>query len=78
MVLLLYKRYMGSRRGEASSFGAAYVAMAAVGAVSNLRQQLPAMEVSRIIQPDSKNVEIYQKSYKKFKKIYEKMYGEQN
>lgn len=63
---------------EASSFGAAYAAMAAVGAISSLKHQLPAMEVSRIIQPDPNNVEIYQKSYMKFKEIYEKIYGGQN
>ncbi len=60
--------------GEAAVFGAAYTAMAAVGAVSSLRHPLKVMEPSRTVKPIPGNAEIYQKAYRQFKEIYTKMY----
>lgn len=59
---------------EASSFGAAYVAMAAVGAISSLKHVLPAMKVAGVIHPNPENTEIYQKCFNSFKEIYNKIY----
>ena len=60
---------------EATAFGAAYTAMAAVGAIGSLNHELPVMKASRVILPNPENGETYQKGFKLFKEIYGKMYG---
>lgn len=60
---------------EAAVFGAAYIAMVSVGAVKDIKQFLPAMEVKRIISPIDANTEIYRRGYQGFKDIYQKVYG---
>jgi len=60
---------------EASAFGAAYVSMAAVGAISSLKQPLPAMEPQKSIKPINENSEIYKNVYKDFKTLYNKIYS---
>jgi gluconokinase len=59
---------------EASVFGAAYNAMAAVGAVKGLKSGISAMEPSRVIKPDPENTEMYREQFKLFKDIYNKIY----
>lgn len=60
---------------EAASFGAAYTAMAAVGAVGSLKQPLPAMQVSRIVHPNEENAEVYREGYRQFNDLYKKMFA---
>ncbi|HOJ10022.1 MAG TPA: gluconokinase [Clostridiales bacterium] len=60
--------------GEASAFGASYVAMAATGAISSLRQPLPAMQPKKAIKPIRENSEIYKNAYKNFKDLYGRIY----
>lgn len=61
-----------ARVGEASAFGAAYTAMAAVGAIESLQKVLPQMKPVKVIKPIKENVEIYRNTYKQFKELYEK------
>jgi gluconokinase len=61
--------------GEAAAFGAAYTAMAAIGAIRNLKTPLPAMEPSRIIRPIVENHQVYQAAYSDFKSLYKQFYG---
>ena len=60
--------------GEASVFGAAYVAMVAVGAVADLRQKLPCMEPQKVIIPQNNNSMVYGENYGHFKKLYHAIY----
>lgn len=61
--------------GEAAAFGAAYIAMAAIGAIRDLKTPMPAMKPSRIIQPIAENHEVYQAVYSEFKTLYRQFYG---
>lgn len=60
---------------EASVFGAAYIAMVAVGAVESLKKPLPVMQISRVSKPNEENKGVYQKGYQAFKELYGKIYG---
>lgn len=59
---------------EASVFGAAYNAMAAVGAVNSLKSGISVMEPSRVIKPNPENTEMYREQFRLFKDIYNKIY----
>lgn len=60
---------------EAAAFGAAYVAMAAVGAVNSLKQPLKCMDPQKIIRPITENNRVYMDAYGDFKNLYAKIYG---
>jgi len=60
---------------EASAFGAAYVSMAAIGAISSLKYPLPAMKPQKSIKPVSENVQVYKNVYEEFKKLYNRIYS---
>lgn len=60
---------------EASAFGAAYIAMAAVGAIKNLQTLLPKMKPVKVVKPIMENVEAYRKTYKQFRDLYDKNIG---
>ena len=60
--------------GEATVFGAAYVAMAATGAIRDMKVPLPAMEPRRVILPDLSSHEIYKEGFLKFKDLYRRIY----
>lgn len=60
---------------EATVFGAAYIAMAALGAVKNLKTPLPSMEPMKVIEPDILNHKFYIKEYEKFRELYSKIYN---
>jgi gluconokinase len=60
--------------GEATAFGAAYAAMAATGAIRDMKVPLPAMEPRRIILPDLSRHEIYKEGFSKFKDLYRRIY----
>ena len=60
---------------EAAAFGAAYVAMAAVGAVNSLKQPLKCMNPQKIIRPITENNRVYMDAYGNFKNLYAKIYG---
>lgn len=62
--------------GEAAVFGAAYTAMAAVGAVKNLKQPLPAMQPSRIVKPIEENARVYKEAYKNYRRLYSVLVGQ--
>ncbi len=55
---------------EASALGAAYLAMYAVGAVPNLTDGLPAMQPTRVFQPNSVNVALYKGWKSRAAKLY--------
>lgn len=55
---------------EASALGAAFLAMYAVGAISNLEEGLPAMKPSLILEPDPGSVVVYEK----WKEVAERTY----
>ncbi len=59
---------------EASALGAAYLAMVAVGAVSQLGEALPAMDVHKIYQPDPLQFPIYQSGFQLYQDIYQRLY----
>lgn len=61
--------------GEAAAFGAAYVAMAAVGAVASLRHPLPCMKPQKVVCPVEDNHIVYKDGYKQFKELYSRIYG---
>jgi gluconokinase len=61
--------------GEASVFGAAYVAMAAVGAIRDMKTLLPHMKGERVIQPVPGNHEIYGEVYQRAMEIYNNIGG---
>ena len=60
--------------GEASVFGAAYLAMFAVGAIDSLTTPLPPMRTSQIIPFSRQNHLIYKELYSNFKHLYGKFY----
>lgn len=62
---------------EAAAFGAAFVAMAGIGAIDSLTEKnmLPAMKPNMTIEPIKANVDIYQRGYVEFKKVYDVVYG---
>ena len=60
--------------GEAAAFGAAFTAMAGIGAISSLKQELPGMRPLKIIKPINENVDIYKTAYLKFKELYTSIY----
>jgi len=59
--------------GEAATLGAAYTAMAAVGAIKSLKQKLPVMEPLKVIKPMPENAGMYKKVYSCFKELYSKI-----
>lgn len=61
--------------GEASVFGAAYVAMAAVGAIPDMKTLLPHVKGERVIRPVPGNHEVYRETYKKAMEIYHTIGG---
>lgn len=62
--------------GETSALGAAYLCMVALGRASDNREFLPAMKVQRVIKPDEKAHEIYEKGYRKAMDIYHRLYSD--
>ena len=54
---------------DAAALGASYVAMLATGAISSFGKELPVMKLYKIVKPIEKNVEIYEKAYKKFDEL---------
>ncbi|MEA4890587.1 MAG: gluconokinase [Clostridiaceae bacterium] len=60
--------------GEAAALGAAYLSMASVGAIGGLDQPLPAMQVSRVLQPNPENTAVYQEGYRTFVNLYHDLY----
>lgn len=60
--------------GEAAAFGAAYVAMAAVGAIKDLRECLPIMQPTRKIKPNPENHAVYKESFKQYREFYDMLY----
>ena len=60
--------------GEAAAFGAAYLAMAGIGTIKDLKQLLPKMQPSKVITPISKNNAVYVEAYAAFKELYRKIY----
>jgi gluconokinase len=71
------KEILVSGVGEASALGAAYLAMVSVGAVSDIKKLLPAMESKKIIRPIAGNHEVYKKAYELSKQIYGSIYNKQ-
>lgn len=64
------------RVGEASAFGAAMVAMKAVGLISDYREMEPAVVVERTYQPDPALAELYRSGYRLFSDLYDDVKGE--
>jgi gluconokinase len=60
--------------GEAAAFGAAYVAMAAVGAIEGLHVKLPIMQPTRKIKPIAENHAVYKEMFKQYKEFYNMLY----
>jgi gluconokinase len=60
--------------GEAAAFGAAYTAMAALGAVPSLSHPLKRMKPSGVVKPSKANHSTYAKMYEQFKELYSKLY----
>ncbi|MHB8276320.1 MAG: gluconokinase [Candidatus Humimicrobiaceae bacterium] len=54
---------------DTAVLGASYVAMLAIGAIDSFENGLSVMKPYKIIKPTEKNVEIYEKAYKKFEEI---------
>lgn len=71
------KEIMVAGIGEASVFGAAYVGMAATGAIKDLKTPLPGMQSSKVIKPVKENHEVYVKVYKQAMNIYNKLKAEE-
>ncbi|MFZ5986754.1 MAG: gluconokinase [Bacillota bacterium] len=63
---------------ETSALGAAYLCMAAVGAVGSLKELLPAMKVQHRIEPDIEVHELYKKVYKNAMEIYNCFYRDRD
>ncbi len=59
---------------ESSVFGAAYMAMAAVGAIGSLKEPLECMKPQRIIYPDKNNHAVYTEGFSRFKNLYDRIY----
>lgn len=59
---------------EASSLGAAYLAMLADGTVSELGEELPAMSFSKSFHPNPKHEKIYQEGYERYLDLYDRLY----
>jgi len=57
---------------EASALGAAFLAMAAAGAVDRLDKMLPAMKAQAVIEPNPENHSLYGEIYKKATALYER------
>jgi gluconokinase len=62
---------------ETSALGAAYLAMAAVGAISGIRDILPSMKPKKVVTPIAENHEVYIRSYKKAMEVYGNVYYRQ-
>ncbi len=60
---------------EASAFGAAYLAMAAVNGDRDPTKDLPKMEGTKVIKPNPENVKIYKGGYREFMELYGKVMG---
>jgi gluconokinase len=57
---------------EASAFGAAYIAMVAVGDIKNLKDGIPKMRPVKLIKPRKENIKLYSNGYKRFRELYTK------
>lgn len=75
---LFNKEVLVTEVAEASALGAAFLSMAAVGAVPDLKCLLPGMKPRRMISPVIANHEAYMNIYKKAKELYSNVYGETN
>lgn len=64
------------RVAEASAFGAAMVAMKAIGLIGSYREMEPAITVERVYHPDPAADALYREGYRLFRNLYDDVKGE--